>query len=105
MTASIVPLRHPKAPPPLAELVNRVHELAKDSANFGFAYPHVQVRMAQRGIVMRQILETLQKGEGLSHQTDQYGDWRVKLRRIVCGRKIQVVVAIKENSFMVVTVI
>jgi hypothetical protein len=105
MTAKIVPLRHPKAPP-LAELVNRVRELAKDSENFGFAYPHVQQRMRQRGLVMRQVLETIEKGEPISGpDMDPYGDWRIKLRWRVCRRTVQVVVAIKERSFMVVTVI
>lgn len=106
MTATIVPLRHPKAPPPLGELVKRVRELAKNSDNFGFVNPHVQLRMTQRGLVMRQILETLKQGEPISGpKQDEHGDWRIKLKRNVCGRKVQVVVAVRDNSFSVVTVI
>jgi hypothetical protein len=48
----------------------------------------------------------LRKGEGISGPTkDQYGDWRIKVRRYVAGRRVQVVVAVKEKEFTVVTVI
>ena len=108
MAAEIVPIGQPKPKPPptLSELVQRVHELAKDSDNIGFLSPHAQMRMQQRGITMRLVLETLRKGEGISGPTkDQYGDWRIKLRRHVAGRRVQVVVAVMEKEFSVVTVI
>jgi hypothetical protein len=107
MSAEIVPLGQPKPKPPptLTELVQRIHELAKDTENIGFLHPHLQQRMALRGKTMRDIIETLRKGEGVSGPTkDQYGDWRIRMRRFVTGRRVQVVVAVRENDFSVVTV-
>ena len=44
--------------------------------------------MRERGKVMREILEVLKKGEGVSGpELDKYGDWRIKLRRCVCGKR------------------
>ena len=108
MTAEVVPLRKfsPKAPPTLAELAARVRALAKDSENIGFDHPHLQIRMAQRGLTMRQVLETLRKGESVSGPTlDKYGDWRIKLKRLVAGRRVQVVVAVKDERIDVATAI
>jgi hypothetical protein len=94
------------AVPTLRELVNRVHELAKDSENFGFLHPHLQERMRIRGKSMREILETLQKGEGVKGpDLDKFGDYRIKLRRCVCGKRTQVVIAVRQHDFTVVTVI
>ena len=107
MAADDGPLSSPgKTPPALTELVSRVHRLAANSENMELPSPHLRLRMAQRGVVMRQILETLLHGEGISGPTlDVYGDWRIKLRRMVAGRRVQVVVAVKQRSFSVVTVI
>ena len=55
---------------------------------------------------MRQVLEVLREGIGVDGPTlDEYGDFRIKLRRKVAGRRIQVVVAVKETHFVAVTVI
>jgi len=108
MAAEIVPIGQPKPKPPpaLLELVKRVQELAKDSESIGFLHPHLRTRMGQRGTTMRLVLETLRKGEGISGpKKDQYGDWRIKMRRHVAGRRVQVVVAVREKDFSVVTVI
>ena len=108
MGAEIVPIGQPKPKPPLslAELVDRVHEMAKDTDNIGIPHPHLQKRMALRGKTMRDILEVVRKGEGISGPTkDNYGDWRIKLRRYVSGRRVQVVVAVRERDFSVVTII
>ena len=106
-----MPLRRAKAkqkppPPSLATLVSKVHELARNTANMGIPSPHLHKRMAQRGRVMRDVLETVQKGEGISGPTlDAFGDWRIKLRRLVGKRRVQVVVAVREDDFSIVTVI
>jgi Domain of unknown function (DUF4258) len=97
----------PRRPvPALRDLVERVHELAKDSDNFGFLHPHLQERMKLRGKTMRDILETLLKGEGVKGpDLDIYGDFRIKLRRCVCGKRVHVIVAVREKDFSVITVI
>lgn len=91
--------------PTLAELVARVRELAKDSQNMTLPDPHLRQRMQQRGKTMRDILETLKKGEGIKGpDLDKFGDYRIKLRRCVCGKRTQIVVAIREKDFSVVTI-
>jgi hypothetical protein len=107
MSAEIVPFGRRLPPPPtLGELVRQVHGMAEDTDNVGFLHPHLQTRMTQRGIGMRLLLETLRKGEGVSGPTkDKYGDWRIKMRRYVAGRRVQVIVAVREHDFSVVTVI
>lgn len=91
--------------PTLRELVLRLRELRKDSDNMGLPHPHLKMRMKQRGKSMRDILETLKKGEGVSGPTlDRYGDWRIKLRRCVAGKRTQVVVAVRNTDFTVITV-
>lgn len=109
MTAKVVPFpprkANPEKPEPtLAELVAKVHELAKAGNNFRWG-AHFKERLAGRGVTMRQVLETLKSGDGVSKRRDEYGDWRVKLRRKVASRRVQVVVAIKGNRLSGVTVI
>jgi hypothetical protein len=95
-----------KVPPTLKELVERVRHLMQDSENIGFMNPHVKQRMKQRGKTMREILEVLKKGEGVKGpDLDEFGDYRIKIRRCVCGKRTQVVVAVRENDFSVITVI
>ena len=108
MTGQIVPFRRfaPPVPPSLAELAERVRRLATDSEDaMGMLHPHLKERMTQRSIGMREILETVRKGEGIKGPTkDQYGDWRIKMRRLVAGRRVHVVVAVREKEFTVITV-
>jgi hypothetical protein len=55
---------------------------------------------------MRQVLEALRHGSVIDGPTkDEWGDWRVKLQRRVAGRRVQIVVAMKERHLDVVTVI
>jgi hypothetical protein len=92
--------------PSAAALEDRVHWLAKGSANLRFDSPHFQQRLALRKVTMRQVLETLRQGSVIDGPTkDEWGDWRVKLQRRVAGRRVQVVVAVKERHLDVVTVI
>ena len=106
MAAKVVPLRpvHPKPAPTLDELVARVHELAKNRDNLSWSL-HFKQRLAQRGVTIRQVLETLDYGDGVSARLDSDGDWRVKLRRKVAGRRVQVVVAVRGNRLSGITVI
>lgn len=89
-----------------ASFESRVHSLAMDSANLQFRHPHFQARLAERQITMRQVLEVLRKGCVIDGPNiDKWGDPRVKLQRRVAGRRVQVVVAVKEEHLDVVTVI
>jgi len=55
---------------------------------------------------MRDVLETLKKGEGVKNpEVDAYGDFRIKLKRCVSGKRVQVVVAVRDKDLSVVTVI
>lgn len=91
--------------PLLGDLVQRVHRLSLDSANIGFMSPHLQERMKQRGKTMRDVLEVLNKGEGIQGPNlDQYGDWRIKMRRCVCGKRTQLIVAVRDNDITVITI-
>jgi|ERR1700730_6541199 len=87
-------------------LEQKVKELAADSRNIQFRAFHVKERMEGRNLNMRQVLECIRNGSHVGEPLkDELGDWRIKLRRLVAGRRIQVVVAIKEDHVFVVTVI
>ncbi len=108
MVENVVPLqpKRPSSAPSRDELVRKVRALATETANLRFDHPHIQERLAKRGITMRQVLDVLRHGSGTSGPTkDDYGDWRIKLGRRVAGRRVQVVVAVKEDYLVVVTAI
>lgn len=91
--------------PSAADLTTLTHNLAMDSENIRFDAPHAQQRMRERKINMRQVLEVLRNGTCVSGPTnDQYGDWRIKLRRMVAGKRVQVVVVVKKTHLEVITV-
>ncbi len=55
---------------------------------------------------MSQVLDTIRNGSGSAPaKMDSYGDWRFKLVRKVAGRRVQVVLVVKEDHIVVVTVI
>lgn len=90
----------------LEELVKRTHELAEKSENVSWDCPHAQQRMRERGISIRQIFDVLRNGKGIDGPTlDQYGDWRIKLKRFSAGRSVQVVVVVRKDFLEVITVI
>jgi hypothetical protein len=97
----------PEIPPQsLEKLVKQTHELAKKSENVYWDCPHAQQRMRERNVTIRQILDVLRHGKGVSGPTqDQYGDWRIKLKYLSAGRSVQVVVVVREEYLEVVTVI
>ena len=103
MSAQIIRFR----PGPTAKfLEQKVRELAADSGNIRFGPFHVKQRMGERNLNMRQVLECIRNGSRVgSPIKDEYGDWRLKLRRLVAGRRVQVVVAIKEDHLTVGTAI
>ena len=78
-----------------------IHELAKESRNLAMEAPHFRERMRERGITMRQVLETLPEGRVDSEPTkDQYGDWRCVVKKRCAGRRVRVVVAIHDRSLL-----
>ncbi len=97
----------PKIPSESLEaLVNRTHELAKNTENVSWDCPHAQQRMNERGVTIRQILDVLRHGKGIAGPIlDQYGDWRIKLKRFSAGRNVQVVVVVRKDFLEVITVI
>ncbi len=110
MRGKVVILRAPgnsvKAVPSAADLIDHVRQLATNSLNIRMDNPHLQSRLAQRGLGMRHVLETLRHGRApRAPILDEYGDWRIKIERKVAGRKVQIVVAVKDDHFVVVTAI
>ncbi len=97
----------PKTPPEsLEELERRVHKLSQESKNVFLHIPHAQVRKKERKITTRQIFDVLRSGKGIDGpKLDQFGDWRIKLSRFTAGRTVQVVVVIKKDYLIVITVI
>src|ERR1700733_14857042 len=89
----------PENPPEsLENLVEKVHELAKNSDNIYLDNPHVQLRMKERKVTIRQILDVLRHGKGVDGPNlDRYGDWRIKLKRFSAGRSVQVVIVVKSS--------
>ena len=103
----LIPLPIPKIPSgTLEELVEKTHQLAKKSENIYLDNPHVQLRMKERKVTIRQIFDVLRHGKGVDGPTlDKYGDWRIKLKRFSAGRSVQAVVVVKNDYLEVVTVI
>lgn len=93
-------------PPTENQLLQRIRAFAVGSESMRLDHPHFQERLKERGLNMRQVIETVRKGCAVgTPKLDEWGDWRIKLRRVVAGRRVQVVVAVKSDHFVVVTVI
>ena len=100
--ADVVPF---PSQPSAASLVERVRATLAESA-IEFDHPHLKQRMSERDLQMRHILECLRSGDVVDGpKLDEHSDWRIKLRRYVTGRKVQVVVAVKKRRVVVVTAI
>jgi hypothetical protein len=106
MSALVVKLPGHLATPTADQLVARVRAMSLESERMRFNHPHFQHRLRHRKLNMRQVLEAIRKGCPIGAPTlDEWGDWRIKLRRKAAGRKVQVVVAVKTDHFVIVTVI
>lgn len=102
--SKVVPFNDPLSDP--SKCLEHVRELAIDTSNLSFDAPHFQKRMSERGITMRQVLSTIRKGELVDGpKKDDHGDWRIKIRRRVAGRKTQVVLVVRQKICKGVTVI
>ena len=82
--------------PSVDELVRKVQALSvSDSLNVRMTVPHFRQRLSERNIDMRSILEVLRYGNAGDRPTlDEFGDWRITMRRKVAGRRIHVTVAV-----------
>ena len=91
--------------PSASDLAGQVRALAAaESENVWMDSPHFQRRMVQRGIDMRSVLEVLRKGRPFgSPQLDENGDWRLKMRRRVAERRVEVVVAVYVDHIECIT--
>lgn len=102
---TVIAFPTPRPQPSRDELAERVRELVT-AGSVAFDHPHFQLRLAQRSISMRQVLEVLKHGNVVDGpKLDPYGDWRLKLQRKVAGRRVQVVVAVGATLLSAVTVI
>jgi hypothetical protein len=103
MTAKGVPF---ECAPSAEFLGKRLKELCKDSDRIVFDHPHFQAQLKARGLSMRHALETAREWTTIEEpKKDKWGDWRVKVHRLVAGRRVQLVVAYKGDHFVVVTII
>ena len=95
MTAEIVPF--PQSLTKEAAL-SIIRAAAIDSDRIGWS-DHAHVRMEDRGVTMRQALDTLRNGKIIGGpKLDEYEEWKVTLRKRSAGRLTRVAVAIKEGS-------
>ena len=103
----IVKFPTPKIPPESLEVLEkRVHKLSQESKNVFLKISHAQIRKKERKITTRQIFDVLRSGKGIDGpKLDQFGDWRIKLKRFTAGRAVQVVVVVKKDCLIVITVI
>ena len=66
--------------------------------------PHFQNRMIERGVDMRSVLEVLRKGRPFGPpEKDENGDWRIRMRRKVAGRRVEVIVAVHDEHVDCIT--
>ncbi|MEO9168656.1 MAG: DUF4258 domain-containing protein [Aestuariivirga sp.] len=94
-----------RTPPSDQQLVPRIRALVGTAGGMRWDHKHFQQRMKERDLNMRQVLETIKEGAPMGPPTqDEWGDWRVKLRRVVAGRLVRVVIAVKNDHFVIVTV-
>lgn len=104
--ASLIPFPKAKRETPSAdELVERVHALSlADSLNVRMGEPHFRESMLNRGLDMRSVLEVLRRGRPVGRPNlDEYGDWRIEMRRKVAGRRVHVIVAVCDDYIECIT--
>ena len=103
MPAEIIRFR---CAPSAAFLEAKLKEFSADSEKLIFDTPHFKERLAERGLSMRHALEAIRSGCVVDGpRQDEWGDWRIKVSRLVAGRRVQVVVAYKGDHFVLVTII
>ena len=91
--------------PTPASLEQCVRDLAQgDSRHVLMLRPSFKDRMDECGVDMRAVLVVLRKGRCvLKPWRDQYGDWRVMMRRRVDDRRVHVEVAVRGDHLVCTT--
>ena len=78
--------------------------LAVDSAKVRMRLPHFRQKLIERDITTRLVLEVLRHGTVRGQpRIDEFGDWRITMRRKVAGRRINVTVSVCQEYLECVT--
>jgi hypothetical protein len=105
MVATVLPFQKRTPRKPLAkDLARRVHKMLRDG-KMVMPHPHVKQWLLSKNITITQMLTTIEQGTTVGDPVlDDRGDWRITLRRLAAGRKVQITVAVKDDHFVVVKV-
>lgn len=99
-------VRFPARPPPhktTEELIERIRLLAAPDAarNSVRQAPQFQSRLVAAGLSKREVLETARKGCVVgTPEMDERGDWTMNLKRKVAGRRVQLVVTLRQDHLV-----
>ena len=95
MVLKLVPIGLPR--PVAEEVIHHLARAGKVSWEIGFS-----LKLIERDFSMRQVMETLKGGSiNQGPEKDEYGDWRCRVKRRVAGRLVRVVVAINDESLLI----
>ena len=85
--------------------IDRVRELAVSTNKINWT-THFLERADEREITLRQVITVMRRGELAEDPVrDEYGGWKVTLKRHCAGQLVRVVVAISDtNELFIVTV-
>jgi hypothetical protein len=105
MSATVLPFLGRKPRKPLAkDLARRVRKMLKDG-KMVMPYPYVKQWLLSKNVTPMRMLTTIEDGTTVGDPLlDDRGDWRITLKRLAAGRKLQVTVAVKEDHFVVVKI-
>lgn len=79
----------------------RIAEIAKQSTGDIFFSDHCEMRMIERQITLRQVLQVLRRGEivgDVAWNTDKERGWKMKLKCVAAGSEIVVVAKLIERE-------
>ena len=103
--SSVTLLRNDKWKSPPDNLEERVVQLSTgDTRNVRMSEPHLGIECWSEGSTWRSVLDVLRHGRFVgSPELDEYGDWRIEMRRKVAGRRVHVVVAVGAGHLECIT--
>ena len=103
--AQVIPFPKERKVPSAKQLAERVHALSlADSFNIRMGEPHFRESLIERELDMRSVLEVLRRGRAIGRPNlDDYGDWRIEMRRKVAGRRVHVIVAVCADHIECIT--